>query len=106
MHIVKMRAMAMLIHTFLTQAITPRFPNNQYLNSLYRWHVLGNRFLPDPGRPPYYSTNFFNLIEHVKEDTPLNVACVPVKQWYELLLEMGVTHISKDDEAPPLLISS
>ena len=105
-HNVKMRAMAMLIHTFLAQAITPRFPNNQYLNSLYRWHVLGDRSLPDPGRPPYYSTNFFNLIMHVKENTPLNVAWVTVKQWYELLLEMGVTHTSEDDEAPPVLISS
>ena len=28
-HNVKVRAMAMLIHTFLAQAICPKFPNNQ-----------------------------------------------------------------------------
>ena len=65
-----------------------------------------DRSLPDPGRPPYYSSNFFNLIKHVKENTPLNVAWVTVKQWYELLLEMGVTHTSEDEEAPPVLIPS
>ena len=96
----------MLIHTFLAQAITPSFPNNQYLNSLYRWHVLCERNLPDPGKPPYYSTKFFNLIKHVKENTPLNVAWVTVKQWYDLLMEMGVTHTSEDINSPPVIIPS
>ena len=31
-HNVKVRALAMLIHTFLAQAISPRFPTNHYLN--------------------------------------------------------------------------
>ena len=106
MHNVKMRAMSMLINNFLAQAISPSFPNNQYLNSLYRWHVLEDRSLPDPGRPPYYSTAFFTLIKQVKDTTPLNIAWVPVKQWYQLLMEMGVTHSSEDQDSPPVLISS
>ena len=52
MHNVKMRAMAMLIHTFLAQAISPKFPENQYLKALYLWRVTEDRSIPDPGRPP------------------------------------------------------
>ena len=104
MHNVKVRAMAMLIHTFLAQAICPRFPNNQYLNTLYRWHVLQDETIPNPGRPPYYSTAFFSLIKDVKDSTPLNVAWVTVKQWYQLLLEKDVTHIDTVPHSPAQLI--
>ena len=103
---VKVRAMAMLIHTFLAQAISPRFTTNQYLNSLYRWHVLEHRDLPNPGRPPYYSATFFAIIKDVKDNTPLNVMWVTVKQWYQLLLEKGVTHTSEDPNSPPVIIPS
>ena len=106
LHCVKTRAMAMLVHTFLSQAICPRFPNNQYHMYLYKWHVLGERDFPCPGRPPFYSTTFFDLIKDVKENTPLNIAWVSVKQWYQLLLERGVTHTSTDHDSPPILIKS
>ena len=62
-HCVKTRAMAMLIQTFLTQAISPRFSNNQYYKYLYKWHVLDERDFTNPGRPPYYSTTFFDIIK-------------------------------------------
>ena len=105
-HNVKLRAMAMLIHTFLSQAISSSFPPNQYLLCLYRWHVLEERHFSDPGCPPYYSPAFFSVIKEVKETTPLNVAHVTVKQWYQLLLEKGVTHTSENPDTPPLLIAS
>ena len=79
---VKIRAIAMLIHTFLAQAISPLFTTNFYLNSLYRWHVLEE--IPDPGRPPYYSEAFFSTIKDVKKNTPLNVTWITLKQWYQL----------------------
>ena len=78
-HSVKMRSMAMLIHTFLSQAISTKFANNQFHTCLYKWHVLEDRDIPNPSRPPYYSTTFFNIIKEVKETTPLNVAWVTVK---------------------------
>ena len=105
-HHVKMRAMAMLIHTFLSQAICPNFTTNQYYNTLYRWHVLEERNMADPGHPPYYSLSFFNTIKDIHLNTPLNVTWITVKQWYQLLLEKGVTHTSEDPDSPPLLISS
>ena len=37
------------------------------------------------------------------DNTPLNVAWVPVRQWSQLLLERGITHSSPDVDAPPVL---
>ena len=85
----------MLIHTFLAQASSPRFSSNQYHKYLSKWHVLEEDDFPNPGRPPYYSSAFFNLIKDVRETTPLNLAWVTVKQWYQLLLERGVTHTAQ-----------
>ena len=102
----KISSMAMLIHTFLSQAISPLFSANMYHNTLYRWHVLEQRDLPNPGCPPYYSSAFFSIKEDVHENTPLNVTWISVKQWYRLLFEKGVTHTSDDPSAPPLLIAS
>ena len=106
LHSVKSRSTAMLIHTFLSQAISPRFSTNHYLHALYKWHVLEDRSIPDPGRPPYYTAEFFSIIRDVHTNTPLNVAWVTVKQWYQLLLERGVTHNSDDPDSPPTLIPS
>ena len=102
-HNVKCRSMAMLIHTFLAQAIYPRFTSNMFCNTLYRWHVLEERNLP--GCPPFYSTTFFSTIRDVHENTPLNVTWITVKQWYTILLEKGVTLSSDDPSAPAVLIT-
>ena len=104
LHCVRSRAMAMLIHTFIQQAVSPEFKVNQYYENLYKWHVEDNRDFPCPGKPPYYSATFFNLIKDVKNNTPLNVARVTVKQWYQLLLERGVTHTSTNHNEPPQII--
>ena len=106
MHNVKVRASAMLIHTFLAQAVSPRFPTNQYYHSLYRWYVLDQHDIPEPARPPYYSLAFFSLIKHVHNNTPLNVAWVSVKEWYQLIMEQGITHSSEDEDSPPVLLES
>ena len=103
---VKLRASAILIHTFLLQAISPLFPTNIYLNSLYRWHVLDERGTTNPGRPPYFSADFFAIIKDVHLNTPLNVVWITLKQWYQLLLERGTTHTSDDPDSPPVLILS
>ena len=103
---VKVRAMAMLLYTFLVQAVSPVFTASIYYNSLYRWHVLEDRDIPNPGRPPYYSSKFFAIIKDVQANSPLNVAHLSVKQWYRLLLEQGTTHTSEDLSVPPALILS
>ena len=105
-HNVKVRAMAMLLHTFLSQAISPAFPASVYYSSLYRWHILEDRNIPNPGCPPYYSSHFFSIIKEVADNSPLNVAHLSVKQWYRLLLEQGITHSSEDPTVPPAIIAS
>ena len=79
--------MATLINTFLAQDVSPLFPTNHYLNSLYKWHVLGQRDIPDPGCPPYYIVAFFSVIKDVHFSTPLNIIWITLKQWNQLLLE-------------------
>ena len=80
MYNIKTRAMAMLIHTFIAQAANPKYYTNLYHSSLLRWHVFDDRSLPDPGKPPYYSSRFFEIIKEVKENTPLNIVYISVKQ--------------------------
>ena len=61
---------------------------------------------PEPVRPPYYSVAFFFLIKHVHNNTPLNLAWVSFKPWYQLLLAQGDTHTNEDQDSPPVLIRS
>ena len=103
LHHVKSRAIAMLIHTFIAQAISPLYTRNHYLNSLYRWHIQGDRDMENPGRPPYYSESFFASIRHVKNTTNLCLPWITVKQWSQLLKERDVTH-SINVDSPPVLI--
>ena len=65
---VQIRAMALLIHNFLAQAISSRYKSNIYHKPLYRLHVLVHRDIPNPGDPP-----FFSIIRDIHENTPLNV---------------------------------
>ena len=103
LHHVKTRAQALMIHTFLAQAISPRYSRNHYLHSLYRWHVLEDRNMKNPGRPPYYSEKFFSIIRSVKLTSNLCLPWITVKQWSKLLLERGITHTSEPDSPPKLI---
>ena len=62
LHNVKYKAMAILIRSFLETAVNETFISNHYHNALFRWHIKDDRSLRDPGRPPYYSIEFFNHI--------------------------------------------
>jgi hypothetical protein len=47
--------------------------------------------IPDPGRPPYYSEEFFSAIRTVRKEGLLNVKTSSLKCWYIVLLENFVT---------------
>ena len=49
---VKMRSMALLIRSFLETAAHPSFNHSLYHEVLFRYHVLGETSLNDPGYPP------------------------------------------------------
>ena len=73
LHNVQYKSQAMLIRSFLETAINPKFLHSLYHNSLFRYHVLQQKDIPDPGIPPYYSQDFFSTIRKVHESSPLNV---------------------------------
>ena len=94
---VKYRAMAELIKSFLDTAINPNFKRNIYHQALYNWHVEGVRTIPDPGKPPYYSTEFFDAIRDIKDEGLLRLSGMTLGMWYKALLENHVTQEVDDN---------
>ena len=89
---------AHLITTFLQTAAGKRFQQSLFHSWLFRYHVLGDTNMPNPGFTPYYNQQFFQLITEVKEKTPLNPLHMSVKEWYAFLLERNVTKREVDLE--------
>ena len=88
---IKYRAMAELIKSFLDTSINPTFRRNIYHRALYDWHVENIRTIPNPGRPPYYSLEFFEAIRSVKDEGLLRISTMSSGMWYRVLLEDNVT---------------
>ena len=86
-HCVMLKSQAGLIRSFLETAVNPSFRQSLFHNILFRFHVLGDSSVPDPGYPPFYNEDFFSKIRRVHLNSPLNVATMSEKQWYRLLLE-------------------
>ena len=84
---VKIRALALLIRSFLETALHPAFRHSLYHEALFRYHVLTDDSLPNPGFPPYYDAEFFNTIKHYHETSPMNIAVMTIKEWYRVLLD-------------------
>ena len=101
---VKMRSLALLIRSFMETAANPNFRKSLFHQLLYRYHVLGEDDLPDPGLPPYYDQAFFDTIKHYHQHSPLNVAVMSIKQWYQALLEDRVLMNPPTDTSPQSLI--
>jgi hypothetical protein len=93
---VKMKALAGLIRCFLETACIAKFRQSLFHQLLFRYHVLEDRSIENPGLPPFYNKEFFSAISHVHHNTPLNVAHMTEKQWYQLLLENKVTMVETD----------
>ena len=61
---VKIRSLALLIRAFLETSANPKFSHSMYHEILFRYHILGETTLPNPGYPPFYDQDFFNTIKH------------------------------------------
>ena len=94
---VEVKALALLIRSFLETAINPKFRRNLYHEALYEWHIENDRSIPNPGLPPYYPDSFFAKIREVKEEGLLNIRTLDTASWYRALLETNVTHTVNDD---------
>ena len=88
---VRIRALALLIRSFLETACNPHFRHSLLHQILYRYHIMGDDSIPDPGYLPYYDRQFFNTIKHYKDNCPLNIEVMTTRQWYRVLIEDGVT---------------
>jgi hypothetical protein len=86
-HNVKYKALAALTRTFLETACNPSFQRSLFHSNLFRFHVLNDTSIPNPGLPPFYSVQFFRKIRQVHLETPLNITTMTEKQWYRLYLE-------------------
>ena len=103
-HHVGMKALAGLIKTFLETACNPKFQHSLYHEILLRYHVLEDRTLSNPGFPPFYSEAFFSTIQHVHQDSPLNIATMSESQWYMLLLEDKVTMEVREEQSRQFIL--
>ena len=90
-HNVGVKALAGLITTFLETACNPKYRRSLYHSNLFRLNVLDDNSIPDPGFPPFYSKNFFQVIKKVHTESALNVCVMSEGQWYRLLMEDNVT---------------
>ena len=99
-----MKALAGLIKTFLETACNPKFQHSLYHEILLRYHVLEDRTLSNPGFPPFYSEAFFSTIQHVHQDSPLNIATMSESQWYMLLLEDKVTMEVREEQSRQFIL--
>ena len=100
---VKIRALALLIRSFLETASNPKFRHSLLHEILFRYHILGEDCLPNPGYLPYYDKEFFSLIRHYHETCPLNISSMTTKQWYKILLEDKILMNNSDDGSPQVL---
>ena len=101
---VAIRSMACLIRTFLETATNPNFRHILFHELLYRFHVLGETSLPDPGVTPYYDQLFFETIRHYHEHSPLNISLMTIKQWYSVLMEDNVLMSPPNEDTPRSLL--
>ena len=88
---IQSKAQAHLVATFLQTAANSKYNLSLFHSWLYRFHVLGESELPNPGFTPYYDQKFFDIIKFVKENTPLNPIYMSMKEWYRVLLETNMT---------------
>ena len=88
---VKCKALAGLIRSFLETACMPQFRQSLYHQLLFRYHVLEDRSIADPGLPPFYNQQFFQVIYQVHHHSSLSVSQMTEKQWYRYLVEDKVT---------------
>ena len=101
---VKIRALALLIRSFIETSINPSFLHSLFHETLFRYHVLGEVSLPDPGLPPYYDRNFFDIIKHYHQNTSVNISMMSTREWYKVLLDDQVLMTEQADLSPAHLI--
>ena len=97
---IEIRAKALMIHTFLQTACNPQYIRNLYHEVLFRYHVLQDCSLENPGYTPYYDENFFKTLRNYQENLSGSLHSLTIKRWYNLLLDEEV--LKSGDSLIPL----
>ena len=79
---IRLKALAGLIRSFLETACNSKFRPSLYHQQLLHYYVFEDRDIQDPGLPPFYDADFFNIIRSVHLKSPLNIRTLSEKQWY------------------------
>ena len=101
---VSVRALALLIRTFLETSVNPKFRHSLFHEHLYRYHVMGELDLPNPGFTPYYDKEFFRVIAHYRTHGSMDVSTMTISQWYSVLLEDKVLMSPATEDSPAALL--
>jgi hypothetical protein len=101
---VKIRALALLIRTFLETSANPTFRHSLFHEILFRYHVLDEVSLPNPGFPPFYDKDFFQVIRHYHSNSPLNISRMTTKEWYRVLMEDQLLMSQPTENSPATLL--
>ena len=78
---VKYKAQALLTRTFLETAVIPKFRHSLLHSNMYRFHVLGDTTVPNPGYLPYYPPAFFDTIRKYLADETFDVTAMTIRRW-------------------------
>ena len=89
LHHIKSKSIAILIKSFIETALGSKFVQNIYHNALYKWHVLLETNIENPGSPPYYSSSFFSIIREVHSEGR-NIVKMTSKDWYKVVIERNI----------------
>ena len=90
---VENRALALLLRNFCELSCNPQFTHSLYLKTLFRTNVLGEYCSGQVRPSPYYNKEFFSILRHYHNNSPLNIATMKVKDWYKVLVEDRITMI-------------
>ena len=102
---VRIRSLSLLIRSFLETSCNPSFRHSLLHEVLFRYHVLGETSLPNPGFLPYYDQTFFNTIKHYCDTSPLSIPKMTTIQWFSRsLLEDRVLMQLHADDSPQVLL--
>ena len=94
---------ANLIKTFISQAEPSSKYQNSFLTTLFRTHVSKELPANTIRIPSYYSGDFFEIIREVWREHEGNLLCLTTRQWQDILLQRGTTHVKNQGGVPALI---
>ena len=95
------KSLAGMARTFMETAANPEFSHRLDHSTMYEYHVLGNRDIPDPGYTPYYQEDFFALLRDIWEEKGSTVEKMNEKSWYGAIYARKNLEVIADGERAP-----